>query len=172
MARSLNCWLHQGGGWQEVLIERSGPPVQSGKILPHGVGRLCEGSDRVVDFTREDLETIHSIEEYRVSNVQYRVSSILKNCDLFCLFSPKRSYFKAKNTHFWKFNQVKYFPMELVNFVKGLTGWIITATKCFTLSRDRNRAICCEWCLLYSCMQLFLSAGYFSDSGFTTIVLS
>ena len=49
-------------------------------------------------------------------------------------------------------NQVKYFPMELVNFVKGLTGWIITATKCFTLSRDRNRAICCEWCLQYSCI--------------------
>ena len=38
--------LHQGGGWQEVLIERSGPPVQSGQILPHGVDKLCEGSDR------------------------------------------------------------------------------------------------------------------------------
>ena len=74
-----------------------------------------------VSIETRDLETFHSIEEYRVSNVQYRVSSILKNCDLFCLFSPKRSYFKAKSTHFWKFNQVKYFPMELVNFVKGLT---------------------------------------------------
>ena len=67
MARSLNCGLHQEGGWQEVLIERRGPPVQSGQILPHGVGKVCEGCDRggglhqgggwqkvlIVDFTKE-----------------------------------------------------------------------------------------------------------------------
>ena len=49
-------------------------------------------SYRVLIETR-DLETFHSIEEYRVS-------LILKNCDFFRLFSPKRSYSKAKNTHF------------------------------------------------------------------------
>ena len=43
------------GGWQEVLIERSGPPVQSGKILPHGVGMVdfVKGLTEVVDFTRK-----------------------------------------------------------------------------------------------------------------------
>ena len=35
------------------------------------------------------IEIFQSIKEYRVSNLQYRVSSILKNCDLFCLFSLK-----------------------------------------------------------------------------------
>ena len=31
---------------REVLIERSGLLVQSGQILPHGAGKLCEGSVR------------------------------------------------------------------------------------------------------------------------------
>ena len=53
-------------------------------------------SNRVSIDTR-DLEPFHSIEEYRVSNSQYRVSSTLINCD-FLSFSPKKSYFKAKNT--------------------------------------------------------------------------
>ena len=46
------------GGWQEVLIERSGPPVQSGKILPHGVGKLCEGSDGVNNNSHKVLYII------------------------------------------------------------------------------------------------------------------
>ena len=58
-ARSLNCGLHQGGGWQEVLI---------------------------VDFNRE--------------------------------VDGKKSLLSAVAL---RSNQVKYFPMELVNFVKGLT---------------------------------------------------
>ena len=36
-----------------------------------------------------DLETFQSVEEYRVSNLQYRVSSILKNCDFLSFFAEK-----------------------------------------------------------------------------------
>ena len=56
------------------------------------------------------LKPFHSIEQYRVSNPQYPVSLILKNCDFFALFSPKKSYFKAKNTHFWQFKSPRLPP--------------------------------------------------------------
>ena len=50
------------------------------------------------------IETFQSIEEYRVSNLQYRISSILKNCDFFAKISEnspkipqeKRSFRRPK----------------------------------------------------------------------------
>ena len=59
-----------------------------------------------VSIETRDLEPFHSIEKYRVSNSQYWVNLILNFFDFFCLFSPKKSYFKAaKNTHLWKFQE-------------------------------------------------------------------
>ena len=54
-----------------------------------------------VSIETRDLETFQSIKEYRVSNVQYRGSSILKNCDVICLFLTKipnkrRSFLRPK----------------------------------------------------------------------------
>ena len=43
---------------REVLIERSGPLVQSGQILPHGAGKLCEGSDGVNNNSHKVLYII------------------------------------------------------------------------------------------------------------------
>ena len=53
MARSLDCGLHQGGGWQEVLIRDFTREVD-GKSLNCGLhqgGRWQEFL--IVDFTRE-----------------------------------------------------------------------------------------------------------------------
>ena len=76
-----------------------------------------------VSIETPDLKTFHSVEEYQVSNrtskLQYRVSSILKSCDFFVFFSLKKSYFKAKNTHFWQFKSPRL-PLPLIQeqFVK------------------------------------------------------
>ena len=40
-----------------------------------------------------DLEPYHSIEKYRVLNPQYRVLSILKNCDFFRFFFTEKVVF-------------------------------------------------------------------------------
>ena len=46
-----------------------------------------------VSIKTRDLDPFHSIEKYRVSNPQYQVSLILKNCDFFakktCILRPK-----------------------------------------------------------------------------------
>ena len=42
-----------------------------------------------VSIETRDLETFHSIEEYRVSYLQYGVSLILKNCDFLSFFAKK-----------------------------------------------------------------------------------
>ena len=46
------------------------------------------------------LFTVLKSIEYRTSNIEYRW--YWKIVFFFCLFSPKRLYSKAKNTHFWK----------------------------------------------------------------------
>ena len=69
---------------------------------PHLIVQSCPAlriSYRVL-IESWDLEPFHSNEKYRVSNPQYRVSLILKNCDFFCLFLPEKLYYKAKNTQF------------------------------------------------------------------------
>ena len=47
------------------------------------------------------LRRFHSLQQYRVSNLQYRVSPIFFSNgfrDFFCLFSPKKSFLRSK-TH-------------------------------------------------------------------------
>ena len=52
------------------------------------------------------LETFQSVEEYIVSNLQYRVSSILKNCDFFFSeFSPKIPKIRREFQKFQKFSE-------------------------------------------------------------------
>ena len=73
--------------------------------------------NRVLIETR-DLEPFHSIEKNRVVHPQCRVSLILKNCDFF-IFSLKKAYFKAKNTHFWKFKSPRPPPPLFRNHLIG-----------------------------------------------------
>ena len=102
--------------------------------LPHypSLYQLSKGGSAFEDPT--SLENIVSsidqksrsrtFSQYRtVSSIESSILSVVvtEKLWLFCLFSPKKSYFKAKNTHFWKFKSPRL-PSPLISeqFVKKM----------------------------------------------------
>ena len=61
-----------------------------------------------VPIQTQDIKTFHSMEEYRVADLKYGVSSILKNCDFFVFFCEKFDKNSYKKGHFWGQNIVSY----------------------------------------------------------------